>query len=331
MQRLLREQIEVIAPGTLVIAEEFGEWEDSRRRIDLLALDADANLVVIELKRTDDGGHMDLQALRYAAMTSTMTFEQVVDVFGRYLKDLNYPDDPRERLLSFLGWDGPDEDRFAQEIRIVLASAEFSRELTSTVMWLNERGLDIRCVRLHPYAHEGRVLIDVQQVIPLPEAADYQVRLREKVQRERAARTSIQKRDFTRYIVTTSFGTTSRLAKNRTALEIVKALASSGVPVPDIQRVLENHHGYGHRVLIGVRGDLTASEFAPAAIEQSLTAGRKFDRDRYFIKDVHLLRSDDFTYALTNQWGTNITEAMDGLLLAFPDQGISYAPVETDS
>ena len=49
LQRLLRENVEVIAPETLVISEEFGEWKDSRRRIDLLGIDKDANLVVIEL------------------------------------------------------------------------------------------------------------------------------------------------------------------------------------------------------------------------------------------------------------------------------------------
>jgi hypothetical protein len=31
-------------------------------------------------------------------------------------------------------------------------------------------------------------VLDVQQVVPLPEALDYQVRLREKVQREREVR-----------------------------------------------------------------------------------------------------------------------------------------------
>ena len=48
LQRLLRAHVEVIAPDTLVISEEFGEWEDSRRRIDLLAIDKNANLVVID-------------------------------------------------------------------------------------------------------------------------------------------------------------------------------------------------------------------------------------------------------------------------------------------
>ena len=39
----------------LVIADEFSDWEDSRRRIDLLAIDRNANLVVIELKRDEVG------------------------------------------------------------------------------------------------------------------------------------------------------------------------------------------------------------------------------------------------------------------------------------
>ena len=68
VQRVLREHIDAISPDTLILAEEFGQWEDSKRRIDLLGLDRDGCLVVIEIKRTDDGGHMELQALRYAAM-----------------------------------------------------------------------------------------------------------------------------------------------------------------------------------------------------------------------------------------------------------------------
>lgn len=88
LQRLLREQVEVISPETLVIAEEFGDWEESRRRIDLLGIDKEAKLVVIELKRTEDGGHMELQSIRYASMVSTMTFDRAADAFGDYLKQL---------------------------------------------------------------------------------------------------------------------------------------------------------------------------------------------------------------------------------------------------
>jgi len=43
--------------------------------------------VVIELKRTEDGGHMELQAIRYAAMVSAMTFDGAVEIYGRYLRE----------------------------------------------------------------------------------------------------------------------------------------------------------------------------------------------------------------------------------------------------
>jgi RecB family endonuclease NucS len=91
LQRLLKQHIEVIAPDTLIIAEEFCEWDESKRRIDLLGLDRYANLVVIELKRTEDGGHMELQAIRYAAMVSAMTFSKAVEVYARYLKAMVVP------------------------------------------------------------------------------------------------------------------------------------------------------------------------------------------------------------------------------------------------
>ena len=39
--------------------------------------------------------------------------------------------------------------------------------------------MDIRCVRIQAYEHKGEVLVNVQQIIPLPEAEAYQVKVRE--------------------------------------------------------------------------------------------------------------------------------------------------------
>lgn len=185
LQRLLRGQIEVVADDVLVIGEEFGEWVDAKRRIDLLGVDRAANLVVFELKRSEDGGFMELQAIRYAAMVSTMTFSRATEVYQAHLLKMGSEREAREELLDFLGWDEPDEDRFAQAVRIVLVSANFSKELTTSVLWLNQQGLDIRCVRLKPYRDGKRTLVDVQQVIPLPEAMDYTVQIRAKSELER--------------------------------------------------------------------------------------------------------------------------------------------------
>ena len=188
LQRLLRQQIEVVAENVLVISEEFSEWDESRRRIDLLGIDREANLVVFELKRSEDGGHMELQAIRYAAMVSTMTFERALQVYEDYLRRSNSEEEAKTRLLEFLGWDEPDEDQFAQDVRIVLVSADFSKELTTSVLWLNDQGLDVRCVRLKPYSDGERTLVDVQQVIPLPEAMEYTVQIRAKGELQRMDR-----------------------------------------------------------------------------------------------------------------------------------------------
>lgn len=193
LQRLLRANIAVVADDVLVIAEEFAEWDDSRRRIDLLAVDRNANLVVIELKRGETGGHMELQALRYAAMVSSMTFERAAEVFQAFLDEqepnLEAEQDAAVWLLDFLGWEEPREDAFGRDVRLILVAADFSKELTTSVLWLNERDLDIRCVRLKPYALGSEVVIDAQQVVPLPEAEEYQVRVREKaITRREAAR-----------------------------------------------------------------------------------------------------------------------------------------------
>ena len=199
LQALLKSRPEVISPETLIVAEEFSDWEDSRRRIDLLGIDKNANLIVIELKRTEDGGHMELQAVRYAAMISAMTFDMLVARYEKFLKDNGDERDARDRLVEFLNWDDSDDQTLGQDIQIVLASAEFSKELTTSVLWLNEQGLDIRCVRMRPYDNDGQVLLDVQTIIPIPEAEEYQIRIREKRQRERVAREGT--RDFSKYDV----------------------------------------------------------------------------------------------------------------------------------
>lgn len=104
LQALLLNNSAAIDPDIRIIAEEFSNWQESLRRIDLLAIDRDANLVVIELKRVEEGGHMELQAIRYAAMVSAMDFEDVVEAYKKLLvKRGGDPVDARQDLLKFLG------------------------------------------------------------------------------------------------------------------------------------------------------------------------------------------------------------------------------------
>lgn len=181
LQRLLRDQPGVLEDGLFIIAEEFGNWEDSNRKIDLLALDMENRLVVIELKRTQSGDHSELQAIRYAAMVSNMTLEQVVDAHRDYLAKRGVDEDARVQVLNHLRVnDESDAEIHTERPRIILASAGFSTELTTSVLWLRDGGMDIGCTRLQLYRSGDELLMDTSQVIPLPEAANYLVKVREK-------------------------------------------------------------------------------------------------------------------------------------------------------
>ena len=322
LQPLIRDQIEVLDPDLLVISEEFGDWEESKRRIDLLAIDREANLVVIELKRTESGGHMELQALRYAAMVSTMTFEKAVDYYRDFLQKMDRDDDPKRSLLEFLGWDEPDEERFAQDVRVILASADFSKELTTAVMWLNQRDLDIRCIRLQPYSDGDKIFLDVQQVIPLPEVEEFQIQVKEKAQRERQTRSD--GRDMTRFDVEILGEKYPNLPKRIAILRVVRALVQSGHAPEEISRAVDDKfYNSGFRE---AAGDLNEPDFIEA-VQQS---HKTFSPHRWFTADNELLHHGGQTYALSNQWGKDWwTPAMKALAKNFPEAKIQWS--ETDA
>jgi hypothetical protein len=291
LQRLIRAQIETISPDTFVLAEEYREWEDSRRSIDLLCIDKQANLVVVELKRTEDGGHMELQAIRYAAMVSKMTFADAVNAHANFLERIGgNADNAEAEILKFLDWDEPRGDEFAQDTRIVLVSADFSKEITTAVLWLNERDLDIRCVRLRPYKLGEKTLLDIQQVLPLPEAAAYQVQLRRKAAEAREAQE--RQSDWSRYDLRVKDELFSNLYKRRLFLLTVRALIEYGISASELQTILPA------RKFIAIPGKLSAGEFRKKVSEMKTRTGADYDFRRYYMDDDELFFSDGMTWAL---------------------------------
>lgn len=287
IQAAIKRQIDVVAPNCLVIAEEFSEWSDSQRRIDLLAIDKQGSLVVIELKRTETGEHMELQALRYAAMVSTLTFSRATEIYYKYLSSINcnQKDDAENKLLEFLGWEEPQEEDFALDVRIILVSANFSKELTTSVMWLNERDIDIRCVRLIPYKDRGQILIDVQQIIPLPEAESYQVKIKQQSEERREAIRSAK--DFTRYQFNGSI-----FNKRKLVLAVIKHWIEYKKP----GNFLELLEAFPKEMISGL---FTSESIAKEVYEQQKIY-------RHFLGEEEIIQFNDGSrYAISNQWGKN--------------------------
>lgn len=321
LQAAVRDHIGVLGGDLMVVAEEFGDFEDTHRRIDLLCIDKSSRLVVVELKRTEDGGHMELQALRYAAMVSVMTFEELVTTYARFRQQIgkgdNDRDEARAELLDWIDEVEDDEPVISREVGIVLASANFSQEVTTTVLWLNEfHATDIRCVRLSPYRHEGRLLLDVQQVIPLPEAKELTVRLRRRDIQARAAKTSTTSgADWTQYIIEFPGGKTEPLRKRRAILAMVHALADADVQCEIVAEAVP------HEKFRGVAGTLEGEQLAAvfATVHQRTPENLR----RWFLDEpVHQAGK---TWVLSKQWGTQTEAVLESLAKLAPGFGFHAA------
>lgn len=321
LQAAVRDHIDVLGQQLMVVAEEYGDFEDAHRRIDLLCIDKAARLVVVELKRTEDGGHMELQALRYAAMVSVMTFDDVVGAYARFRSQTGKGDNDREEakaeLLEWLDEFEDEEPVVSREVGIVLASADFSQEITTTVLWLNEfHSMDIRCIRLSPYRHHGRLLLDVQQLIPLPEASELTIRLRRRDMQAKAAKTSSAAGlDLTRYVVTYPGGQTDALPKRRAILAMIQQLAANGVSASEMAKIVPQEK------LRAVDGQLTGEELAThfAHIHNRPQSNLK----RWFLDEpVH---QDGRTWVLSKQWGLQTEELLTTLAELTPGFGFHAA------
>jgi hypothetical protein len=92
-------------------------------------------------------------------------------------------EDARKRILEFII--DIDFGEINDKPRIILVSKEFRQEVTASVMWLRNYGLDIKCIKLTPYqlSHD-KIVIEVNTIIPIPEAEDYIIRTEQKENQE---------------------------------------------------------------------------------------------------------------------------------------------------
>lgn len=68
--------------------------------------------------------------------------------------------------------------------RIILIAASFRKEVTSTVMWLLDHNVKIKCIKVTPYLLNEDVLIDTEQIIPFQDAEEYLIKVANKKQVE---------------------------------------------------------------------------------------------------------------------------------------------------
>lgn len=158
---------EIIGEKLLIIYKEL--MLPSRIRLDLLAIDKKANLVVIELKRDDSGTDVEWQAIKYTSYCSNFLQEDIFKYYAEYLQS-----DEDEAQLKIEEFIDEEIDKLNEKQRIILVSKEFHSDVISAVLWLRDYEIDIECVRLQLYLdQDNQLFITPDLIIPLPEAKDY--------------------------------------------------------------------------------------------------------------------------------------------------------------
>ena len=188
LQEWLANQPDALGEDLLVIQKEFDGFDETRERLDLLALDKDGNLVVIENKLDDSGRDVAWQALKYTAYVSSLTKTQIVDIYQQYLDRFCGGGNAVVRLCEFMGVEDLGEVVLnpGTDQRLVFIAANFRREVTATVLWLLSLGIGTQCFKVTPFMLGEELIIDIQQIIPTPEAADFMISMSNKDGEEKA-------------------------------------------------------------------------------------------------------------------------------------------------
>jgi len=185
IQEWIEKTPSILGQELLVVAKELPLR--SGIRLDLLAVNNQADLVVIELKRGESDRDVEWQAIKYASYCSNFLPDEIFTYYAQYLES-----DTDEAQLSIEEFIDVELERLNKSQQIILVAREFHPDVVSAVLWLRDNGVEIKCVRLRPYVdNDGDLFITPDVIIPLPEAKDYVERKEAKQQiARRPARSS---------------------------------------------------------------------------------------------------------------------------------------------
>ncbi len=210
LQEWLAHRPDALGEELLIIQKEFDGFDDTRERLDLLALDKDGNLVIIENKLDDSGRDVVWQVMKYASYCASLTKSQIVEIYQQFLERyepvtgevdlLDIPVGAASRICEFL--DAPDLDEVklnpGNSQRLMLVAANFRKEVTSTALWLLSQGISIQCFKVTSYELGEQLLINIDQIIPTPEAKELMIGFKAKEAEEKSTEVVSKKRHTVR-------------------------------------------------------------------------------------------------------------------------------------
>jgi len=139
--------------------------------IDLLAIDRDANVVAIELKRGVLKPKVDFQGLKYAAYTSHWDYSKLRDQFEKF-KSTTWGQTLYEEETTFtevLDEFCNEDYTLNQDQRVVFVGESVRERLDIVLRWLSDRSIDISVIEFQLLKDDNLLYLDAEHTIPTPE------------------------------------------------------------------------------------------------------------------------------------------------------------------
>lgn len=193
LQEWICQNPEMFGEDLLIIQKEFDGFNETRERLDLLALDKEGNLVIIENKLDDSGRDVVWQALKYASYCSTLTKEEIIRIYQEYLDGYQSGEKAVDNLQDFFGSELKEilvNSGLSQ--RLFFVANEYRKEVTSTVLWLINNGLQIQCFKVTPYTFRKENFLNMEQIIPSPESKEFMISMADKEISEKSTKNELQ-------------------------------------------------------------------------------------------------------------------------------------------
>ncbi len=146
LEDLVARRPEILREDLMVIGRQV-QVEELKDRIDLLAIDSNLNTVVIEIKKGQVKGGIDIQSLKYASYVSNWTFDQLREIADSYFRDNKVEKTFANALEEFAGEDIDYEDVNKRQ-RIILVGTDFDPRIVSVGKWLIDQGVPIKFVKI---------------------------------------------------------------------------------------------------------------------------------------------------------------------------------------
>ena len=187
IERLILSQPEVLGDDLLFIGEQSNFPEIGGDAIDILALDREANTVIIELKRGQTPSDTDFQLLKYAGYVHGLGPEDLAKKAQEFFLDSrnSWYRDSLEKGLGLRRSLAEEVDlidllyrkfkaysyevyeaRFNKKQRIVLLAEALDKRIGSVLIWLHRQGVDVTAHTYSRFRVDQSTVFAFDRIIP---------------------------------------------------------------------------------------------------------------------------------------------------------------------